>query len=100
MKKLLLKNSKKIKQALLEISGRVQGVFYRAHAQNEAQKLSLTGYVKNLPNGGVEALLQGLESQITTFIEWAYKGSPGAKVDKIDIKWQTPDTKITEFKIF
>lgn len=109
MKKWLLKNSNmnpihensvKIKQALLEISGRVQGVFYRAHAQNEAQKLRLTGYAKNMPGGSVEILLQGPESQINAFIEWAREGSPSAKVDKVEVKWQTPVENFKNFEIF
>lgn len=88
-----------IKQALLKISGHVQGVFYRTHAQEEAKKLNLAGYIKNLPDGKVEALLQGPESQINTFIEWAKEGSPGAKVDKVDIKWQNIGKEFPSFQI-
>lgn len=88
------------KQALLKISGHVQGVFYRAYAQEEAQKLGLTGYAKNMPDGSVEALLKGPETQINSFIEWAHKGSPGAKVDKVEIEWQTPDQDIENFEIY
>lgn len=78
----------------------MQGVFYRAYAQEEAQKLSLTGYAKNMPDGSVEALLQGSEAQINAFIEWAREGSPGAKVNKVEIEWQTPDQDIRNFEIY
>lgn len=88
------------KQALITISGHVQGVFYRAHAQKEAQQLGLAGYAKNLPNGNVEALLQGQEDKINNFIEWARQGSPSAHVDKVDITWQEIKQKFTEFEIF
>lgn len=89
-----------VKQALLKISGRVQGVFYRTHARAEAQKLNLTGYAKNLPDGNVEALLQGQEAQINSFITWAHEGSPSAKVEKVEIEWQEVSIKSTDFKIF
>lgn len=88
------------KQALLKISGHVQGVFYRAYAQEEAQKLGLTGYAKNMPDGSVETLLQGSEAQINSFIEWAREGSPGAKIDKVEIEWQTPVQDLKNFEIF
>lgn len=89
-----------MQQALLKISGHVQGVFYRANAQEEAQKLGLTGYAKNMPDGSVEALLQGSEAQINSFIEWAREGSSGAKVDKVEIEWQTPSQDFKNFEIY
>lgn len=89
-----------MQQALLKISGHVQGVFYRANAQEEAQKLGLTGYAKNMPDGSVEALLQGPEAQINSFIEWAREGSSGAKVDKVEIEWQTPSQDFKNFEIY
>ncbi len=89
-----------LKQATITISGHVQGVFYRSHAQEEAKILALTGYVKNLPNGNVEALAQGTEEQINSFIEWARKGSPSAHVDNVDVTWQEIKQKFIGFEIF
>ena len=85
------------KQALLNITGHVQGVFYRAHAKEKADQLHLTGYAKNMPDGSVEALIQGSEENIKSFIDWAHEGSPKAKIDQIKISWQTAKDKFTDF---
>lgn len=76
------------KQALLSISGHVQGVFYRAHAQEKAVQLGLTGYVKNMSDNSVEALVQGSEEKIKSFIKWCQEGSPSSKVEQIKTTWQ------------
>lgn len=86
-------------QAILLVSGHVQGVFFRAHAQEEALKLGLTGYARNLPDGKVEILLQGPHEKILTFIEWAKKGSPKAKVTGLKITWQTLESQRDNFLI-
>ena len=74
-------------QARLIISGKVQGVFYRASCQEVAQRLGLTGWVKNLLDGNVEVLAQGEKEKIEKLIEWCKKGSDGARVDDVEIKW-------------
>jgi acylphosphatase len=68
------------------ISGRVQGVFYRANTQKEAQKLGITGWVRNLPDGRVEALLSGEEETLAMMKTWLTKGHPLAKVLKVEIE--------------
>ncbi len=65
------------------ISGTVQGVFYRASAQNEAKKLDLTGYVRNLPNGDVELEAQGEASDVDKLLEWCRQGPPDSEVARI-----------------
>ena len=75
-------------QALLKISGKVQGVWYRASAKETADKLSLRGYAVNLPDKSVEVLLQGEKEKIEEFIKWAAKGPPGAEVAGVKIEWQ------------
>ena len=72
-----------MKQALINIVGKVQGVGYRYSAVHSAQKLNLSGYVRNMSDGSVEALVQGEESSILQFIEWCKKGPSNAKVDQI-----------------
>lgn len=89
-----------MKQALLKITGRVQGVFYRANALKEAQKLGLSGHARNLLDGSVEVLLQGDESAIHDFIEWAREGSPSAQVSEVEVEWQELKNMETEFRIF
>ncbi|MBI5753932.1 acylphosphatase [Candidatus Peregrinibacteria bacterium] len=95
------------KQALLLVSGHVQGVFFRAHAQEEATRLDLTGYARNLPDGRVEILLQGAEAKIQMFIQWieslgrdAKNGFLKAKVDQINTVWQPITKNLKNFEVF
>lgn len=89
-----------MKQALIKVSGKVQGVFFRAHAKEQALKFGLTGYVKNLPDGTVEALVQGEEAAINNFIEWCKKGSPSAQVEKVAASWGHPAENYDSFQTF
>ena len=65
------------------ITGTVQGVFYRASTQNEAKKLDLTGYVRNLPDGSVELEAQGDSQSVDALLEWCRTGPPDAAVGRI-----------------
>ncbi|WP_291459587.1 acylphosphatase [Desulfobacula sp.] len=65
------------------VSGRVQGVFYRAETKNTADRLDVKGYVKNLPNGSVEAVFEGDGPAVTQMMEWCHKGPPAAKVEHV-----------------
>lgn len=69
----------------LLIYGRVQGVYYRASAQETALRLNLAGWVRNRRSGAVEALVSGSEAAVAAFIEWAHEGPPAARVDRIEI---------------
>ncbi len=70
-------------QTKVVISGRVQGVFFRASTKNEADKIGIKGYVKNLSNGSVEAVFQGDKLSVTKIIEWCHKGPASARVDNV-----------------
>lgn len=72
-------------QSHLKITGHVQGVFYRAHARNEAEKLNLKGIIRNMPDGSVEAILQGAQQDLEAFKTWAIKGSPSSKPDHVEM---------------
>jgi acylphosphatase len=67
------------------ISGRVQGVFYRASAYEVAQSLNLTGWVKNLPDGRVEVVACGNIEQLVKLKAWLKKGPPMAKVQQLEV---------------
>ena len=67
----------------LIISGRVQGVFYRAWSTGEAKALHLSGWVRNRRNGDVEMLLDGPEEKIAEMIRRCQRGPPSAKVDQV-----------------
>ena len=67
------------------MSGRVQGVFYRASTAEQAERLGVAGYARNLPDGRVEVLACGEEESVGMFCEWLRKGPPAAKVSGVEI---------------
>ena len=75
----------------LIVSGRVQGVFFRANTRDKALELGLHGYAKNLPDGNVEVVAQGDESKINELIEFIKKGSGIAKVTDMQVKHKEPE---------
>lgn len=72
----------------LMISGRVQGVGYRHHMTMQARALSLTGWCRNLPDGRVEAWVQGPRHRVEQLIEWAQKGPEAAIVEDVAVEDQ------------
>ena len=76
------------------ISGKVQNVWFRANTQKEAKKLGLTGWVRNLPDGRVEAMICGPQAQIETLKTWLRHGPERAEVTDLQCEerpWQTFD---------
>ncbi|OOG61301.1 acylphosphatase [Rhodanobacter sp. B04] len=65
------------------VSGRVQGVFYRASTRDQALRLGLTGHAKNLPDGRVEVLASGTAEALDALERWLRQGPPAAKVDAV-----------------
>ncbi len=86
-------------QARFVISGRVQGVWYRASTQERAVGLGLKGWVRNMPDGRVEVLAQGPADRIQALIDWCYQGPPLARVERIDVDWQPLDEPDPGFAI-
>jgi acylphosphatase len=76
-------------RARVTIEGRVQGVFFRASTRDEARKLGVNGWVRNLPTGDVEALFEGDKSNVTRMLAWCYKGPPYAVVYKVNVSYET-----------
>ena len=70
----------------LFISGRVQGVWYRASMSNEGARIGLNGWVRNLDDGRVEAVVEGSGDDIQEMIAWCRKGPPMARVDDIAVE--------------
>ena len=78
------------KRVHIFISGRVQGVLFRAHTQKRAQGFGLFGWVRNLPDGRVEIVAEGEEAAISSLIEWAHRGPPAARVENLQVEWSSP----------
>ena len=86
-------------RADLLISGRVQGVFYRASAQQEAKRLGLAGEIRNLPDGRVEAVVEGPKERIEEFIEWCKRGPPSADVEQVGVRWSAARGEFRTFMV-
>ncbi len=86
-----------MKRVHLYISGRVQGVLFRDTMKRKANKLGLKGWVKNLTDNRVEAIIEG--ENIQALLEWAKKGPLLSKVDNIDLEWENYQGEFNEFKI-
>lgn len=69
-----------MKHLNITISGKVQGVFFRKYAVEQARKLGLTGFVRNQTNGDVYCEVEGEEGKLIQFIEWCWQGSPMSRV--------------------
>lgn len=69
------------------VSGCVQGVWYRAHTRDQARRLNITGYARNLPDGRVEVLACGDEDAVAQLRDWLHKGPPRAQVE--NVQWQS-----------
>ncbi len=67
------------------VTGLVQGVFFRASTREEARRHGLGGWVRNLPDGGVEVLIEGEKVDVEHLVQWLWKGPPGAEVEKVDV---------------
>ena len=79
------------------ISGSVQGVFFRVKTRNEALKHGLSGWVRNLPDGRVEAVFEGEEDRVKELVDFCKRGPSGARVTGIDVM---PQSYRGEFKNF
>lgn len=83
----------------VRIKGRVQGVFFRQSAKEEAQRLKLKGYVSNLPDGDVEALAEGTEEAVKTFVAWCHHGPPSARVDEVQVREEAAQSGLSGFTV-
>ncbi len=81
------------------ISGRVQGVWFRASTRDKAQQLGLKGWVKNTRDGNVEAVFDGEEKLVKKMIEWCYHGPPLAEVENVEAKKEQSSDDFDDFYI-
>ena len=92
------KNDKKVR-AHVFIRGRVQGVYFRQNTMIVATRHGVMGWVHNLKDGRVEAVLEGNEMDVNEVIEWCYAGPPKATVDDVDINYEKYTGEFREFKV-
>ncbi|MCK5539783.1 MAG: acylphosphatase [Deltaproteobacteria bacterium] len=87
------------KRLHIVVSGRVQGVWYRASTRSQAQSLGLVGEVWNRSDGRVEIVAEGLEDVLQQFLTWCADGPRGARVDDLENSWSPATGEFEEFKI-
>ena len=74
-----------MKQVHVRVSGRVQGVFFRAEARSRAESLGLSGWIRNEPDGSVAAVFAGEPERVDSMVEWCRRGPAGARVDEVEV---------------
>jgi acylphosphatase len=81
------------------VTGRVQGVFFRSETKHRADRHNVKGWVRNLPDGRVEAVFEGEKEAVEALIEFCKHGPSGARVAKVDLTWETYTGESDRFKI-
>jgi acylphosphatase len=87
------------KRAHLYISGRVQGVNFRYYTKQQARTLGVKGWVRNLTDGRVEAILEGDKVAVEGMVDWCRQGPRAARVDTVDVDWEKPSGEFSGFNI-
>jgi len=86
-------------RAHIFVSGVVQGVFFRANTFQKAKELRLKGWVKNLPDGRVEAIFEGEKRNVQEMIEWAKRGPTNARIDGFEADFEEYQGEFNNFEI-
>ncbi len=86
-------------RAHVYVSGQVQGVFFRDSAREKAEQLGLTGWVKNLPDGRVEALFEGPSERVREMVRWCERGPSHAEVEEVDTEFEASEGDFTSFEV-
>ena len=81
------------------ITGRVQGVWFRKYTQNKARELGLKGWVRNETNGTVSLIAEGDDELLKKLTKWLQRGSPGAKVNTVNVNWEEAQETLKTFEI-
>jgi acylphosphatase len=81
------------------VTGKVQGVFYRAETASKAKQLNLTGWIRNLPDGRVEAIFEGEEINVKKIVDFCRRGPPNAYVVDVDVRRQEWKGEFDDFEV-
>ena len=86
-------------RAHIFISGMVQGVFFRSETRHEAKNRGVKGWVRNIPDGRVEAIFEGEQENVKELIDFCKRGPPEARVTNIDIIWENYTGEFRNFEV-
>jgi acylphosphatase len=81
------------------VAGRVQGVFFRRAAAEQARALGVLGWARNLNDGSVEIVGEGRRANLEILLEWAHQGPPHARVDAVKAEWGQCEGEFAQFQI-
>lgn len=81
------------------VHGLVQGVWFRQSTKDEALRIGVNGWVRNLPDGTVEAVFEGEKKKVEEIVGWCHRGPTGAQVSKVQISWERPSGEFKHFDI-
>jgi acylphosphatase len=88
-----------MERAHVMVSGQVQGVFFRDSTRQKAQELGLAGWVKNTPEGRVEALFEGPSDRVREMVRWCEEGSQQASVENVDADFEAAGGDLAGFEV-
>jgi acylphosphatase len=86
-------------RAHVVVTGRVQGVFFRAETASKARRYNVKGWVRNLSDGRVEAMFEGEKENVEKMIAYCREGPPAAYVTNVDLKWEDFKGEFNEFRV-
>lgn len=86
-------------RAHVRVSGRVQGVFFRDSTRQRAEELGLAGWVRNLPDGRVEALFEGPPERVREMVDWCEEGPRQASVEDVETDFEGPGEDLQGFEV-
>lgn len=95
----MAENASETIRARVKIAGRVQGVYFRASACQEAQSLGVSGWVRNCSDGSVELVAEGRREKLDQLIAWCQRGPAGSRVAEVTVRWQEPEHGFRGFVI-
>jgi acylphosphatase len=88
-----------LKRVHLWISGLVQGVSFRYYTRQQANRLGLTGWVRNLSDGRVEVVAEGEDALLQDLVAWCHHGPPSAEVTELEVHWEPYQGNFSQFGI-
>lgn len=86
-------------RAHVYVSGYVQGVWFRSYTQEMAERSGVCGWVRNLPDGRVEAVFEGEKENVEEMVKFCRRGPPGAQVEDVEVKWEQYKGEFSVFGI-
>ncbi|NOJ27527.1 MAG: acylphosphatase [Nitrososphaera sp.] len=81
------------------VRGKVQGVYFRQNTQIVAKQHGVFGWVRNLDDGRVEAILEGVADKVSRVVEWCHKGPPAARVDDLQVSYEKYTGEFSDFEV-